>query len=51
MPDGKRVGREYVAKNPTCADRRSGSFKVNLQTRPFLVALYRVRHFELEGRR
>jgi hypothetical protein len=32
MPDGKRVGREYVAKNPTRADKRAGSFKVNLQT-------------------
>ena len=32
MPDGKRIGREYVARNPTRADRRAGSFKVNLQT-------------------
>jgi hypothetical protein len=32
MPGGKRVGREYVALNPTRADRRTGSFKVNLQT-------------------
>ena len=32
MPDGKRIGREYVAKNPTRPDRRAGSFKVNLQT-------------------
>src|SRR2546430_16860445 len=32
MPGGKRVGREYVTLNPTRADRRAGSFKVNLQT-------------------
>jgi hypothetical protein len=32
MPGGKRIGREYVAKNPTRPDRRAGSFKVNLQT-------------------
>jgi hypothetical protein len=32
MPSGKRVGREYVALNPTRADRRAGSFKVNLHT-------------------
>jgi hypothetical protein len=28
LPDGKRVGREYVARNPTRADRSPGSFKV-----------------------
>jgi hypothetical protein len=32
MPGGKRIGREYVTLNPTRADRRAGSFKVNLQT-------------------
>ena len=32
MPGGKRIGREYVTLNPTRADRRLGSFKVNLQT-------------------
>jgi hypothetical protein len=32
MPGGKRIGREYVALNPTRADERAGSFKVNLQT-------------------
>jgi hypothetical protein len=32
MPGGKRIGSEYVALNPTRADRRAGSFKVNLQT-------------------
>jgi hypothetical protein len=30
LPGGKRVGREYVALNPTRADKRAGSFKVNL---------------------
>lgn len=30
LPDGKRVGREWVCKNPRRADRRAGSFKVNL---------------------
>lgn len=32
MPGGRRIGREYTAKNPTRADKRAGSFKVNLQT-------------------
>lgn len=32
MPDGKRIGREYVALNPTRGDKRVGSFKVNLQS-------------------
>ena len=32
IPGGKRIGREYVALNPTRADRHPGSFKVNLQT-------------------
>ena len=32
MPGGKRIGREYVTLNPTRADRRAGSFKVNLHT-------------------
>ena len=32
MPGGKRIGHEYVALNPTRADRHAGSFKVNLQT-------------------
>ena|SRR5690242_15075891 len=32
MPGGRLVGREYVTLNPTRADRRAGSFKVNLQT-------------------
>ena len=32
LPDGKRVGAEWIAKNPTRADRRPGSFKINLRT-------------------
>jgi hypothetical protein len=32
LPDGRRNGREWVARNPTRADRRPGSFKVNLAT-------------------
>jgi hypothetical protein len=32
LPDGRREGREHVARNPTRHDRRPGSFKVNLAT-------------------
>jgi hypothetical protein len=32
LPGGKRLGREYVVTNPTRADRRAGSFKINLHT-------------------
>ena len=32
LPDGKQVGREYVARNPRRADKRAGSFKVNTRT-------------------
>ncbi len=32
IPGGKRLGLEYVARNPTRADRRAGSFKVNFRT-------------------
>ena len=32
LPDGRIEGVEYVARNPTRADRRSGSFKINLHT-------------------
>lgn len=32
MPGGKRVGREYVARNPKRADRSPGSFRVNLNS-------------------
>jgi len=32
LPDGRREGREWVCKNPTRADHRRGSFKVNLST-------------------
>jgi hypothetical protein len=32
LPDGRREGREWVALNPTRADRSAGSFRVNLTT-------------------
>jgi hypothetical protein len=32
VPNGKIVAREYVALNPTRADKWAGSFKINLQT-------------------
>jgi hypothetical protein len=32
LPDGKRQGREFLAKNPTRADRTAGSFRINLVT-------------------
>ncbi len=32
LPDGRLMGREYTARNPTRADRRPGSFKVNVST-------------------
>jgi len=35
LSDGKREGAEWVAINPTRADSRKGSFKVNLRTGKF----------------
>lgn len=32
LPDGKPLGREYMAKNPRRANRHLGSFRVNLVT-------------------
>jgi hypothetical protein len=32
LPDGRREGNEWVARNPTRSDRKAGSFKINLQT-------------------
>ena len=32
LPDGRRRFREYVARNPTRADRHAGSFKINTAT-------------------
>ena len=32
LPDGKRHGREFVAKNPTRADGSPGSFSINMVT-------------------
>ena len=31
LPDGRRVGREWSARNPRRVDRRPGSFKVNFK--------------------
>ncbi len=30
LPDGRIMGHEYIALNPLRADRRPGSFKINL---------------------
>ncbi len=32
LPDGTVRGREYIARNPRRADRRAGSFKINVRT-------------------
>lgn len=32
LPDGRRWGAEWIARNPRRLDRRPGSFKVNLVT-------------------
>ena len=32
LPDGRVEGAEYVARNPSRADRRPGSFNINLRT-------------------
>jgi hypothetical protein len=32
LPNGRREGAEWVALNPTRADRRTGSFKINLKS-------------------
>ncbi len=32
LPDGRIVGHEFEARNPRRADRRPGSFKVNVNT-------------------
>lgn len=32
LPDGRRQGREHVARNPRREDRRPGSFSVNVDT-------------------
>ena len=32
LPDGKEIGGEWVALNPTRNDRRAGSFKINVKT-------------------
>ena len=32
LPDGRIVGREYIARNPTRSDKHPGSFKISLRT-------------------
>jgi len=32
LPDGRLVGREWVALNPTRTDRHAGSFRINVVT-------------------
>ena len=32
LSDGRRDGAEWISRNPTRADRKRGSFKVNLRT-------------------
>lgn len=32
LPDARVVGEELTARNPTRADRRAGSFKINIRT-------------------
>jgi hypothetical protein len=32
LPGGKTIGGEYVARNPTRADRYAGSFKINMRS-------------------
>ena len=31
-PEGRRIGNEWIARNPTRDDRSPGSFKINLRT-------------------
>ena len=32
LPDGRRHGNEYVARNPRRDDRHAGSFRINVRT-------------------
>ena len=32
LPDGKRIGLEWIARNPRRADHHAGSFSINLTT-------------------
>ena len=32
LPDGRVMGHEYTARNPTRADRRAGSFRINVNS-------------------
>jgi hypothetical protein len=31
LPEGRRIGREWVARNPTREDRNPGSFRISLK--------------------
>jgi len=32
LPDGRVIGAEYTARNPTRPDHKAGSFKINMKT-------------------
>ena len=32
LPDGRLLGHEYTARNPTRTDRRAGSFRINIHS-------------------
>ncbi|CAI3959701.1 DNA primase [Commensalibacter communis] len=32
LPDGRNIGGEWVARNPTRSDHKAGSFKINLRS-------------------
>ena len=32
LPDGRLLGHEYTARNPTRADRQAGSFRINVNS-------------------
>ena len=32
LPDGRKVGHEFVVRNPKRADKRPGSFRINVRT-------------------
>lgn len=36
LPDGKREGKEWTARNPTRDDQHAGSFRINLDTGQWL---------------
>ena len=40
LPDGKRIGHEWVARNPRRADNHAGSFKINIVQPPILCPVF-----------